>query len=85
MTVRISSTSSGGTRSVRIEGRLGRSDLADLKRECEMLRRPYHLDLTGLGFVCEEGVRMLRDLVADGSELFGVSPYVKQLLSGEMS
>ena len=83
MTVRIMKTIEGGTTTIRVEGRLDTATVPDLQNECRSADPPLRLDLSGLLSADEDGIQALRSLAAQGAELFGASPYIRQLLFGQ--
>jgi hypothetical protein len=65
---------------IRVDGRLARTGLGELERECRMARRPVVLDLTQLTGLDDGGCRLLKQLSAEGYHLLGVAPYFALLL-----
>lgn len=84
MAIRISSSTEGKTRIVRVEGRLESAFVPDLLAETEgrSEETPVRLDLSGLQSADKEGLRALRELRAGGAVLEGASPYIRELLDG---
>ena len=80
VTIRITRVEKGQRITFRVDGRLVGEDVGELLRLCEELREPKTLDLGGVQFVDDQGVRALRDLRARGFTLLGASPYVRLLL-----
>jgi ABC-type transporter Mla MlaB component len=74
----------GATESLRVEGRLTRSELPRFEAACrELLEagRALRLDLTGLQFIDREAVSVLRGLRGRGVTLVGASGFVGALLA----
>ncbi len=84
MALRISSLVEGTTRVVRIEGRLEKEFVPDLWAESRGADKTLRLDLSGLQSADRAGIRALRSLRAEGAVLAGASPYVRELLDGEV-
>lgn len=82
MAIRISSSTEGTTRIVRVEGRLEAAFVPDLLAESRSEKTSVRLDLSGLQSADEEGLRALSALRAGGTELDGASPYIRELLDG---
>ena len=80
MTIRITKHTEGKTTTIRLEGRLEADAVPDLEKECRSAEPPLRLDLSDLSSADEDGIQTLRRLSAEGAELFGASPYVRQLL-----
>ena len=80
MTIRITRSTEGKAAVLRIEGRLNADTVPDLEKECRSAEPPLRLDLSGLSSADKDGIQTLRRLSAEGAELFGTSPYVRQLL-----
>ena len=85
MGIRITSVPNVETTTIHVEGRLDPTTLTDLLQEFQRTGTAVRLDLSGLLSVDAEGVRVLRSLAAEATELVGASPYVRQLLSTESS
>ena len=81
MVIRITSTSAGEASIIRIEGQLTADDTSALEAECRSAGSPRRLDLSGLLSVDGAGIEMLRSLQAEGAELCGASPYIRQLMA----
>ena len=79
--VRITSSTQGQTTTIRVEGRLEAVDVPDLHAECRPAGRQLRLDLSGLQSADPAGLDAIRSLGAEGAEMYGASPYVRQLLS----
>ena len=83
MTVRITASTDGPTKTVRIEGRLDEADLPDLLSQCQSKEGGLKLDLGGLQSADKPGVRALRGLVAEGAKVTRASPYISRVLDIE--
>ena len=82
MTLRISAIEAHPDRLV-LAGRLTAEVVPELMRVCAEREAPAVLDLSDLHFADRQGVRVLRELRAQGAQLIGVSHYLRLLL-GEM-
>ena len=80
VTIRITRYTEGKAAVLRIEGLLSADTVPDLEAVCRFAEPPLRLDLSGLSSADKDGIRTLRRLSAEGAELFGASPYVRQLL-----
>ncbi len=80
MAIRVTTTTDGISSTIRVEGRLDKTNLSELLNECRSAGSPLTLDLAGLMSVDSDGVETLRSLAAEGAELRRVSPYIRQLL-----
>ena len=80
MTLRITASTRGGTTTIRIEGRLEAIGVRDLRAVCRSAGNPLLLDLSGLRSADEAGIEAIRSLRAEGAQLHGASPHVRQLL-----
>ena len=80
MTVRISAYGKGATTTICVEGRLTAGEVSDLQRQCHETDGSPRLDLSGLLSADQEGIRALRLFLSQGIELFGASPYIRELL-----
>ena len=80
MPIRISSNSSEGVRTLRVEGRLLSEDLTSLGAEYDRHPGPVRLDLSEVHFADRKSVEMLQGLLDDRAELAGARPYLKLLL-----
>ena len=65
---------------IHIEGALDAEAGAVLRRECRSAGATVRLDLSGVRSADVDGIEVLRSLAAEGAELTGASPYVRQLL-----
>jgi anti-anti-sigma regulatory factor len=83
MTLRITASSDGATKTIRAEGRLDSATVPDLLAECDGTGPPLRLDLSGLRSVDASGVEALRSLASKGAELSGASAYIRQRLCGD--
>ena len=59
--------------------------LQEQSAECRSAVSPFTLDLDGLMSADADGVETLRSLAAEGAELHGASPYIRQLLHRDLS
>jgi anti-anti-sigma regulatory factor len=80
MTLRISSTASGPSATLKIDGRLTGEEVPELRRACEGAEGRLVLDLTDLQSADRQGVSVLQVLRAKGADLIGASPYLQLLL-----
>ena len=80
MAIRISASTDGGVRTVRVEGRLEAGFVTDLLAEGHSGETRLRLDLSGLQSADRDGVRALLSLRAGGAVLIGASPYLQELL-----
>ena len=80
MVFRITVTEKEAMASVRVEGRLEASGVADLRDACCRRGGPVRLDLSGLQSADEVGLNALCTLRAEGHEFHGATPYFEQLL-----
>ena len=80
MAIRVNETSDGQRRVLRIDGRLTSQDVAELDKSFAAAGWPHVLDLTNLQSADTVGVDKLRELIAHGAQLQGVSPYLQLLL-----
>jgi anti-anti-sigma regulatory factor len=80
MAIRISGSTGGGVRTVRVEGRLDAGFVADLLAESGSSEPGLRLDLSGLQWADRDGVGALLSLQAGGAVLVGASPFLQELL-----
>ena len=80
MTVRITPKPNCQRTVLQVDGRLSSADVGELTREFANAQPPIVLDLSELRSVDSRGADALLDLVAQGAELNGVTPYVEVLL-----
>lgn len=80
MTVRITRRRNTHRTTLQVDGRLSCANVQELTREWAGLELPIVLDLSELRFADSRGIAVLLDLVAQGAELQGVSPFVEMLL-----
>ena len=85
MAIRITVTTDDATSTIRVEGRLDKSKVPELLTVCRSIRSPLKLCLAGLTSADAGGVEVLRSLAAEGAELNGLSPYIRQLLQSDTS
>jgi anti-anti-sigma regulatory factor len=79
MTLRISAVEVHPDR-LKLAGRLTAEVVPELMRVCAEFKAHPVLDLTDLQFADRQGVRVLRDLRAQGAQLIGVSHSLRLLL-----
>lgn len=73
------------TVTLKLEGRIVGPWVEELRKECEKRQaegKKIVLDLLGVGFVNEEGIRALNALTSEQVELVGSSLFVSGLLNG---
>ena len=80
MAVRLTTEVGQTVTTIRIEGKLTRAELPDLRGACELADPPLQLDLKGLKSADIDGIRALLSLSETGVELKDASPYINQLL-----
>jgi hypothetical protein len=80
MTVRMETTSDDGTTTVMVSGRLTSACVPAFLRTCESAEGDCVLDLDGLRAADAEGLEAIRELVRAGTELRGVSQFIRLLL-----
>lgn len=80
MTLRITQIVPGPPAEFTLDGRLTGAEVAELCRAVADTAGPVVLDLTGLQFADRAGASALRELIADGVKLTGVSPYIELLI-----
>lgn len=71
--------SPGAGETLRLEGHLGGTCVAELRRSCDQVLlecRQLTLDLAGVSFIDRDGVRLLKRLKLLGVELRSCSPFV---------
>ena len=83
MNVRITSIHEGERMILNIAGRLQSADLAELNKEITSDVASLMLDLSELLSADRAGIELLRELVAMGAELRGVSRYMQMLLNDQ--
>ena len=81
MSVYIKRESDGPDTIVRVDGRLCKENVADLEGECESFEGRLTLELSGLTFTDDDGVRILNHFASRGAHMHGVSPYIRLLLA----
>ncbi|HSJ98832.1 MAG TPA: STAS domain-containing protein [Myxococcota bacterium] len=85
--LRITRTDREGTTTLLLEGRLTRRERTALDEACADCiadRGAVVIDLAGIGFVDAAGAAALRAWRERRVELTGCSPYVRELLQGEL-
>ena len=85
MTCRISTASGEDETILRLEGRLGATEVKDLKKSIQEAAGTVLLDLSGMQSADTEGVLALRSSAAKGTKLVGATLYIRQLLDEEPS
>lgn len=85
MTLRITSSSPGHTGRLKLDGRLTGEEVLEVRRACAEVQGQVVLDLTDLQFADRQGVSVLRELRAQGTQLIGVTHYLKLLLGETLS
>ena len=80
MDIRIEKISCGGSTVIQVAGELKGPAVIELARLCREASGQLALDLAHLRAAEEGGVRLLRELSAQGVELTGVTPYIALLL-----
>lgn len=80
MSLRISEITDNARTTLRVDGRLLRSDVPELLRAIADAVPPLTLDLAGLLFADADGVDALNQIRARGASLRNVPPYVSLLL-----
>ena len=85
MLLRISARTEGRCQVVEVNGDLVTSTVQALRAALEQAERPVAVDLSGLGRIDQEGVRLLREATRCGNDLMRPSLYVPALLDGKPS
>ena len=80
MTVRIESILEGSTTVVSVAGRLSGAGVTELRRTCSSVEGKLVLELGSLRSADPDGIEAIQDLVGDGAELRGESPFIRLLL-----
>jgi hypothetical protein len=80
MSIRITIRPESEVTIIKIDGWLSPDDIQELARTLEEVGTPAALDLTDLQSVDRSSVALLRQSIAAGTELRGVSPYIELLL-----
>jgi anti-anti-sigma regulatory factor len=71
---------------LKLEGKLREPWLAELRVELASMRAaqaPLCLELSGVTFIDDAGIQLLKSLIADGVEVAGCSDFVVNLLFAE--
>jgi ABC-type transporter Mla MlaB component len=85
--LRILSTPSEPVATIRLEGKLRRAWVPEVRAAVAAARAvskasdATRVDLEGLTFVDQEGLELLSELAAGGVNLVGASPFVSELLA----
>lgn len=77
MTLKISAT---GPERLKLDGELTGDEGPELRRVCAGVKGRLALDLTDLRSVDRQGAVVLRELLEQGAEMVGASPYIRILL-----
>ncbi len=83
MTLRITPSGPGPPAMLALDGRLTGDEVVELHRAVAEAGGEVMLDLAGLQFADQLGVKALRELKAQGARFTGASPYI-ELLIGNM-
>jgi len=73
-------TTEGPETTVSLAGSLTVSEAGELLKTCPSTKGQVVLDLTNLRSADAEGIKVIRELVAGGARLRGVSPFIRLLL-----
>jgi anti-anti-sigma regulatory factor len=79
--LRITKTLNGSIVTIKADGRLVSSEMAVLVEACEGDRGPLVVDLSDLHFADAAGIRVLRELKAQGARIVGARPYLSLQLA----
>ena len=85
MSVRIETRSEDSKTIVSVVGRLTGPATHEFLRTCRSTKSEFVLDLTGLRSADSEGIEAIRELVHEGRQLRGVSPFIRLLLDDQPS
>jgi hypothetical protein len=80
MTIRIDYIPYGAKPIVRVAGRLTSTEAAQLKIACRPIASSFVMDLSDLVYADEEGINAIREIVHQGVQIQGASPFVKLLI-----
>lgn len=83
MALRISEIEEAVGTTLKVDGRLSGSEVAELARAGAACTGPVMLDLSGLLFADDDGVTVIKDLQARGAGLLNIPPYIALLLELE--
>lgn len=65
---------------VRLSGRLTEGEAFQLKKACNSIGKRFVLDLSDLLFADDAGINLLQELIKNGAEHRGASPFIQMLL-----
>ena len=71
---------------LKVEGRIVGPWVGELQKECDQClakRGKLILDITGVTFVDDEGIKVLKSKLGDTVQLTGPSLFISELLKGE--
>ena len=74
--LRITETLKGSIMTIKVDGRLVSGETEVLVEACEGHRGPLVVDLSDLHFADDAGIRVLRELKAQGARIVSARPYV---------
>ncbi len=80
MELRVTTNINKGVFVVRVEGSLAGEEVDELGRMCRSLAGSTRLDLSGLRWADNQGIQMIRRLIAEGAEPVKVPPFIALLL-----
>ena len=81
--IRITTRLDGSVRTVQVDGRLLSGEIAELSRACQGPCDSLVIDLSDLSFADDGGVRVLKELRANGAKLHGAGLYLSTLLQDQ--
>ena len=81
MTLRVDTASEASTTVVCVAGRLEGEGMREFRKTCDSIEGEFVLDLSGLRSADSEGISAIRELVARGQKLKGLSPFIRFLLN----
>lgn len=79
--LRITKTLKGSIVTIKVDGRLVSGETEVLVEACEGHHRPPIVDLSDLHFADDAGIRVLRELKAQGARIVSARPYVSLQLA----
>jgi ABC-type transporter Mla MlaB component len=80
MTLRITVIPRSPPTTLKVDGRLTRAEVPELRSMCAEVEGALALDLTYLQSADREGVSLLRELREKSADLIGLSPFLQLLL-----
>jgi len=83
MMLRIELTPGKHKSRIRLSGELRQGDLEELKTEMGRDGHPVALDLEEVSLIDVEGIRFLNACEAEGIEVLGCAPYIREWMSQE--